>query len=110
MKRWDALALVAAVCLAGEGGALAQSRAELDRLNELDRQCEAARDAILPAIIEWKIDECVKYPPSPRARPMTRDQCVRYWSDFGVMQRQRAAISLTECEAAFQARQRHRSR
>jgi len=88
--------------------ALAQSRAELQRLDELDRQCEAARDAVLPAIIEWKIEQCVKYPPSPRARPMTREQCVNYWSDFGNMQRQRAALHLTECEVAFNARQQRR--
>lgn len=84
--------------------AMAQSRAELQRLDELDRKCEAARDAILPAIIDWKIEQCVKYPPSPRARPMTREQCVNYWSDFGNLQRQRAAIQLTECETAFRAR------
>lgn len=110
MRRWRALALVAMGCWANIEAAQAQSRAELDRLNELDRRCEAARDAILPAIIEWKIEECVKTPPTPRARPMTREQCVSYWSDFGVMQRQRAAITLTECEEAFKARQRHRSR
>jgi hypothetical protein len=102
--------LVAAIVAVWCAPVVAQSRAELQRLDELDRKCEAARDAILPAIIEWKIEQCVKYPPSPRARPMTREQCVNYWSDFGTMQRQRAALNLTECEEAFEARQRPRRR
>lgn len=104
---WGLLAMLISVCCAP---AVGQSRAELQRLEELDRKCEAARDAILPAIIEWKIEQCVKYPPSPRARPMTREQCVNYWSDFGTMQRQRAALHLTECEEAFEARQQRRRR
>lgn len=103
-------ALVAAMASACCVPAAAQSRAELQRLDELDRKCEAARDAILPAIIDWKIEQCVKYPPSSRARPMSREQCVNYWSDFGTMQRQRAALHLTECEEAFEARQRPRRR
>ena len=102
--------LVAAIVAVWCAPVVAQSRAELQRLDELDRKCEAARGAILPAIIEWKIEQCVKYPPSPRARPMTREQCVNYWSDFGTMQRQRAALNLTECEEAFEARQRPRRR
>ena len=102
--------LVAAIVAVWCAPVVAQSRAELQRLDELDRKCEAARDAILPAIIEWKIEQCVKYPPSPRARPMTREQCVNYWSDFGTMQRQRAALNLTECEEAFEARQQRRRR
>ena len=103
-------ALVAILFLAGIEPAFSQSRAERQRLDELDQKCEAARDAILPAIIEWKIEQCVKYPPSPRARPLTREQCVRYWSDYGTMTRQRAALNLPACEEAYEARRQHRSR
>jgi hypothetical protein len=90
--------------------AFCQSSAELRRLDELDRKCEAARDAALPAIREQKIQECVNQPPSSRGRPQTREECERYWSDYGVMQRQRAALDLPECKEAFLARQQFRSR
>jgi hypothetical protein len=90
--------------------AFSQNRETLQHLDELDRKCEAARDAILPAIIEWKIQQCVKVPPSPRARPRTLEQCRAYWSDYGVIDRQRAALDLDECKEAFLARQAHRSR
>jgi hypothetical protein len=110
MKSRDVPVLFFMLILAWSAPLLAQSRAELQRLDELDRRCEAARDAVLPAIIEWKVEDCVRHPPSPRARPMTREQCVAYWSDFGTMQRQRAALQLTECEVAFEARKRHRQR
>ncbi len=102
--------VVAILFLAGIEPALSQSRAERQRLDELDQRCEAARDAVLPAIIEWKVEQCVKYPPSPRARPLTREQCVRYWSDYGVVQRQRSLLGLAACEEAFEARRQHRSR
>lgn len=90
--------------------ALPQSREELQRLDALDRKCEAAKDAALPAIREQKIEECVKTPPSSRAQPRSRAECERYWSDFGVLQRQRAALDPPECKEAFQARQQFRSR
>ena len=102
--------VVAIMFVAGIQPALSQSRAERQRLDELDQKCEAARDAVLPAIIEWKIEQCVKYPPSPRARPLTREQCISYWSDYGTMTRQRAALNLPACEEAFEARRQHRSR
>jgi hypothetical protein len=87
-----------------------QSTDVLRQLDELDRQCEAARDAALPAIRQQKIDACVGRAPSPRAAPATREQCERYWSDYGIMQRQRAALDLPACRKAFEARQQYRSR
>jgi hypothetical protein len=90
--------------------ALSQSSEELRRLDELDRKCEAARDAALPAIREQKIQECVNQPPSSRGRAQSREECERYWSDYGVMQRQRAALDLPECQEALRARQQIRSR
>jgi hypothetical protein len=110
MKARTICALGAAVLLAGLQPVFSQSRERLQALDELDRKCEAARDAILPAIIEWKIQQCVKVPPSPRARPRTLEQCQAYWSDFGEMQRQRAALDIDECHEAYAARQAHRSR
>jgi hypothetical protein len=88
----------------------AQSTDVLRQLDELDRQCEAARDAALPAIRQQKIDACIGQRPSPRAAPATREQCERYWSDYGIMQRQRAALDLPACRKAFEARQQYRSR
>ncbi len=87
-----------------------QSRDALQQLDELDRQCEAARDAALPAIRQQKIDACIGQAPSARARPPSRADCERYWSDYGVMQRQRAALDLPACRKAFEARQQYRSR
>jgi len=103
-------ALVAVLLSASIQPALSQGSEDLQRQRELDRKCEAARDAALPAIREQKIEECVNKPPSRRARAKTRAECERYWSDYGVMKRQRAALDLPECKEAFQARQQHRSR
>jgi hypothetical protein len=90
--------------------AFAQSRQTLKQLDELDRKCEAARDAVLPGIREQLIAECILPPPTRRVRARTLEECEHYWNDFGVMQRQRAALDLPECKEAFQARQQHRSR
>lgn len=102
--------LLALVFAAGVPPALSQSTEELRRLDELDRKCEAARDAALPAIRQQKIAACIGEAPSSRAAPRTREQCEQYWSDYGVMQRQRAALDLPECREAFEARRQHRSR
>lgn len=87
-----------------------QSSDVLRQLDELDRKCEQARDAALPAVRQQKIEACVGQAPSSRAAPSTREQCERYWADYGVMQRQRAALDLPECRKAFEARQQYRSR
>lgn len=87
-----------------------QSSDVLRQLDALDRQCETARNAALPAIRQEKIEACAGQAPSARAAPATREQCERYWSDYGVMQRQRAALDLPECRKAFEARQQYRSR
>jgi hypothetical protein len=87
-----------------------QSSDVLRQLDDLDRKCEAARDAALPAIRQQKIEACVGQAPSSRAAPRTRAECERYWSDYGVMQTQRAALDVPECKEAFEARQQHRSR
>ena len=102
--------LLAAVLSACVQPAFSQANEELRRLDELNRKCEEARDAALPAIRERKIEECVNQPPSSRARARSREECERYWSDYGVMQRQRAALDLPECRKAFEARTQHRSR
>ncbi|MFZ4539024.1 hypothetical protein [Propionivibrio sp.] len=90
--------------------AFAQSRQILKQLDELDRKCEAARDAVLPGIREQLIAECILPPPTQRVRQRTLEQCERYWNDYGVKQRQRAALDLPECQEAFQARHQYRSR
>ena len=102
--------LVALVLSAALQPAFAQSRQTLKQLDELDRKCEAARDAVLPGIREQLIAECILPPPTPRVRQRTLEQCERYWNDYGVKQRQRAALDLPECQEAFEARQQFRSR
>jgi hypothetical protein len=82
----------------------------LRQLDELDGKCEAARDAALPAIRQQKIEACVGQAPSPRAAPASCEQCERYWSAYGIMQRRRAALDLPECRQAFEARRQYRSR
>ena len=101
---------VALVLSAALQPAFAQSRETLRQLDELDRKCEAARDAVLPGIRKELIAECILPPPTPRVRQRTLEQCERYWNDYGVKQRQRAALDLPECQEAFQARQQFRSR
>lgn len=98
-----------AFVLAGLQPAFSQSRDVQQQIAELDRQCEAARDAILPAIIEWKIQDCVNNPP-PRARLRTLEQCRTYWFDFGTIKRQREYLDIDVCKEAFRLRQQHRSR
>ena len=102
--------LVALVLAATLQPASAQSRQILKQLDELDRKCEAARDAVLPGIREQLIAECILPPPTRRVRARTLEECEHYWNDFGVMQRQRAALDLPECQQAFEARQQYRSR
>ncbi len=103
-------ALLALAFAAGVQPVFSQSNEELRRLDDLDRKCEAARDTALPAIRQQKIEACVGQAPSSRAAPRTRAECEHYWSDYGVMQTQRAALDVPECKEAFQARQQHRSR
>jgi hypothetical protein len=109
MKTRTICALGVFALLAGLQPAFSQNRETMQRLDELDRQCEAARDAILPAIIEWKIQDCVNNPP-PRARLRTLEQCRTYWQDFGTIKRQREYLDIDVCNEAFRARQQHRSR
>ena len=63
--------LVALVLSAALQPAFAQSRQTLKQLDELDRKCEAARDAVLPGIREQLIAECILPPPTRRVQQRT---------------------------------------
>ena len=86
----------------------AQSDAELKRLDELDRQCEQAREAKLAPMRAERIERCVRDEKRPR------DECTAELSTWGNTQSVRGGsrtgmfYDLPECVAAFEARQRYR--
>jgi len=98
-----AVGLLALVAPAG-----AQSDAALKRLDELDRQCEQAREAKLAPMRAERIERCVRDEKRPR------DECTAELSTWGNTQTVRGGsrtgmfYDLPECVAAFEARQRYR--
>ena len=88
--------------------ARAQSEVELKRLDELDRQCEQAREAKLAPMRAERIERCVREDKRPR------DECNTELSSWGNTQTVRGGsrtgmfYDLPECVAAFEARQRYR--
>ena len=98
-----AVGLLALVAPAG-----AQSDADLKRLDELDRQCEQAREAKLAPMRAERIERCVRDEKRPR------DECTAELSTWGNTQSVRGGsrtgmfYDLPECVAAFEARQRYR--
>lgn len=98
------------LCLAATGSvAFGQSEAERARLQELDRQCEAARQAKLAPMRRDLIERCVREDKRPRA------DCEAEFGPWGET-RGRAGggavgglfYDLPECVAATQARARYR--
>src|SRR5262245_2872779 len=109
------LRILLAITLLGTGPLLAQSDEELQRLEELDADCTRARDANLQVLREQKVRECLQAPPEPRADPKTREECERYWGDFGATTGSASGArgnflysDLPECVRAFEARQQYR--
>jgi hypothetical protein len=66
--------------------ALPQSAKDLRRVEEMDRACERARDERIRQVQRQKIAACLKEPPEYRAAPKTREECERYWGDYGWVQ------------------------
>lgn len=104
-----ALIAAALAALVGAPAALAQSEAELKRLDELDRKCEAARLAKLAPIRAELIDKCVSIDKRPR------EACESEFAHYGDTKATAhgKAIAglfydLPECVAAFEARQKYR--
>jgi len=100
--------LFAAGLLALAAPADAQSDADLKRLDELDRQCEQARESKLAPMRAERIERCVRDEKRPR------DECTAELSTWGNTQSVRGGsrtgmfYDLPECVAAFEARQRYR--
>lgn len=89
--------------------ALAQTEAEMKRLDELDRACEAAREQRLAPLRAERIERCVTL------EKRTREQCTAEYANWGNTRpvaggRARSGLfyDLPECVAAFEARQRYR--
>lgn len=103
------LALTALAVLAAAPVAFAQSDAELKRLDELDRRCEAARAAKLTPIRAELIDKCVRI--DQRPREACENEFAHYGDTKGTAQGKAVAglfYDLPECVAAFEARQKYR--
>ena len=101
-------ALAAVALLAALTAAQAQTEADMQRLDELDRICEAARERRLAPLRAERIERCVR----DEGRP--REACQRESEAWGETKRTQSGAraglfyDLPECKAAFEARQRYR--
>jgi hypothetical protein len=107
----------AILCLLIPGTALPQSANDLRRLEEMDRACLKARDAKIRQVQRQKIEACVKEPPEPRAAPKTREECERYWRDYGWVQANKSGgtrphlfTDLPACRKAAETRRKFEGR
>lgn len=103
------LAAAAIAALLAAPAAFAQSEAELKRLDQLDRKCEAARAAKLAPIRAELIDKCVRI--NRRPREACESEFAHYGDTKGTAQGKAVAgmfYDLPECVAAFEARQEYR--
>ncbi|MCU0952791.1 MAG: hypothetical protein MUC68_17565 [Burkholderiaceae bacterium] len=89
--------------------AYAQTEAEMKRLAELDRVCEAARETRLAPMRRERIERCVTVENRPR------EQCTAeyaHWGDTQATARGAARAGmfydLPECVTAFEARKQYR--
>jgi hypothetical protein len=96
---------------------LAQSSDELRRVEALDRACLKAREEKISQMQRRKIEACLKEPSAPRAAPKTREDCERYWSDYGWVQgnkgggaRPHLFTDLPACKKAAEARKKFEAR
>ena len=100
------------------GAALPQSAKDLQRLEEMDRACLKAREGKIRPVQRQKIEACLKEPPEPRAAPKTREDCERYWSDYGWVQGSKKSggakphlfTDLPACRRAAEARKKFEGR
>jgi hypothetical protein len=93
--------------------AFPQSAKDLRRLEEMDRACEKARGEKIRQVQRQKVAACLKEPPEPRAAPKTREDCERYWGDYGWVQSNKSGgarphlfTDLPVCRRAFEARRK----
>jgi hypothetical protein len=106
------------VSLLTPSATLAQSAKEIRRLEEMDRACLKAREGKIRPVQRQKIAACLKEPPEPRAAPKTREDCERYWGDYGWVQgskksggtRPHLFTDLPVCRRAAEARRKFEGR
>jgi len=95
--------------------ASSQSDEDLQRTEQLDQRCRAARAAKLRVLQQQKIEQCLKEPKPEHGERMTRAECERYWSDYGWGAGKPGARSprffenIPECVAADKARRQYRA-
>lgn len=109
LSRAPVALLGAAIVLLLPTLALAQTEAEMKRMEELDRVCEAAREKKLAPLRAARIERCV------REERRSRTDCESEYAQWGNTQalatgraRQGLFYDLPECVTAFQARERYR--
>ena len=110
MKRVFALSIAACAVLA-------PLPAPAQSLEELDAACYKAREARIKKVQQRKIEECVKAPPREREVARSREECERYWGDYGWTKgaadgkRQPYLYrNLPECKRAAEARVKQQNR
>ena len=93
--------------------AVAQSADERRRLEDMDRACAKAREGKIRQVQRQKIEGCIKEPSEPRAAPKSREDCERYWSDYGWVQANKSGgtrphlfTDLPACRRAAEARKK----
>ena len=90
-------------------------------IQELQRQCEAAREALIAPLRQQAIDTCIADRTSGRSGSRSsrdaREHCERFYVDFGqggTTQsggfRQRMFHNIPECQALYEAEQSGRNR
>jgi hypothetical protein len=113
------LAVVAVLLsLLAPNAAFPQSAKDLRRMEEMDRACEKARGERIRQVQRQKIAACLKEPPEYRAAPKTREDCERYWGDYGWVQgskksggtRPHLFTDLPVCRRAAEARRKFEGR
>ena len=109
---------VALFCLCG---AVAPLTGFASSIQELQRQCEDAREALIAPLRQEAIDTCIADRQSGRSGTRSsrdaRQHCERFYADFGqggTTQsggfRQRMFHDIPECEALFEAERSVRNR
>ncbi len=87
------------------------------RLQELEQQCEAARERQIAPLRKAAIEECIEHRTNNRSSGDVREQCERFYSDFGAAGttqsggfRQRMFHDIPECQEFYEVEQAARRR
>ena len=82
-------------------------------LQELERQCEEAREKLIAPLRQEAIEQCIESRQSSRSRQDPREHCENFYRDFGEAGRtqtghfrQRMFHDIPECQAFYEAERR----